>query len=62
MEMNKSPIYGIDWIQNIANIGETQYYKLYPSGGASLMSGRFYIALPSTTVLTYAIKQQYNLW
>ena len=51
-----------NWILNIGNIQDNEHAKIYPTGNASLSSGRFYVALPATTILTPAIIKQYNIW
>jgi len=51
-----------NWILNISNIRDDELAKIYPTGNAGLSSGRFYVALPATTILTPAIIKQYNIW
>ena len=51
-----------NWILNIANIRDNELANIYATGDASLSSGRFYVALPETTILTPAIIKQYNIW
>lgn len=62
IEMNMDPNIGRNWISNIANIGEDEPAKLYPTGHASLGSGRIYVALPASLQITKEIEQRYNLW
>lgn len=59
--MNKDPMYGCNWILNIQNIGEQQKAILYPTGNAST-NGKFYVAIPSTNVLTQSDKQKWNMF
>lgn len=61
LTMNKNPLYGYNWIMNIENIGETKQAILYPTGSA-LISGRLYVALPSTHLLTQADKNKWNIF
>ena len=63
IKMNSSPLMGVNWIQNIENIGETQTARLYPSECAGLASGRIYVALPATnnSVLTAADYKKWNI-
>jgi hypothetical protein len=61
MEMNNSKL-GRGWIKNIERIGELELAKIYPTGDAGLASGRIYIALPASLVITDQIRQQYNIW
>lgn len=60
LEMNKTPTWN-QCIIKIDNLADTQLAKLYPTGNAGLC-GRIYIALPADLVLTYKIKEQYNIW
>ena len=62
LEMNADPTLGRNWIINIANIGKNELAKIYPSGNASLASGRIYVALPATLEITEEIELKYNLW
>ena len=60
LEMNKSPIYGCNWITHIADIGENELAQLCPTGNAWL-GGRIWRALPASLALTTEIKWKYNL-
>lgn len=60
--MNSNIILGSNWIKNIENIKENEEAILYSTGDAGLSSGRIYIALPASTILTIAIIKQYNIW
>ena len=61
LQMNADPTLGRNWIINITTLGENEPAKLYPTGNASL-SGRIYIALPASLLITKEVELQYNLW
>ena len=61
LQMNSDLIYGFNWIMNLENINNTQTSKLYPTGDACMSSGRFYVALPATTVITKEHITKYNI-
>ena len=62
LQMNSDPKYGFNWIMNLENINNTQMIKLYPTGNAGVSSGRLYVALPTTTIITKEISAKYNIW
>ena len=60
-QMNYNPKYGSNWI-NTTNITTTNdKYILYPTGDATLQSGRKYIALSSNTKIDEETKKKYNI-
>jgi hypothetical protein len=62
LEMNSSTTLGFNWIKNIESIKKDEKAKIYPTGDAGLASGRIYVALPESTILTKYIITQFNLW
>ena len=62
LETNSNASYGFNWILNLENINNTQLAKLYPTGNAGLMTGKLYVALPATTIITKEITAKYNIW
>ena len=61
-KMNYNSIYGSNWIKyDINTLNSNNRYTLYPTGDASINSGRIYIALPTTTKLTNIDKIKYNI-
>ncbi len=61
-KMNYNSKYGSNWItidKNISN--SSNEFKLYPTGYATISTGRTYIALPVNTKLTETDKIKYNI-
>ena len=52
---------GTNWIKKDSTLPNSNNYKLYPTGDATISSGRIYIALPSNTIIDEKIKQKYNI-
>ena len=61
LEMNKSSVFGHNWITHIDDIGANEMAQICPTGYAGL-GGRFWRALPASLVLTEEVKCKYNLW
>jgi hypothetical protein len=62
LQMNNDPTYGMKWIINIENIRDDELAILYPTGGASVITGKIYVALPATTIITEEINKKYKIW
>lgn len=60
-KMNTDPKYGSNWIQNLNNINNNQFIKLYATGQSSISTGRVYIALPANMKLTDQDIVKYNI-
>jgi hypothetical protein len=61
LEMNKSPVFGHNWITHIDDIGTNEMAQICPTGDAGL-GGRIWRAFPASLVLTQEVKWKYNLW
>jgi len=62
LEMNSNRTFGFNWITNIENIKDNELAKLYPTGNASVSSGRLYVALPANKLITKELIEKYNIW
>jgi hypothetical protein len=49
------------WVNTSQVAEKHKNYTLHATGEATLQSGRIYIALPSTTVLTEETKKKFNI-
>jgi hypothetical protein len=58
-QMNYNNKYGSGWITN--NTNDNVPKVLYPTGDATLTSGRKYVALPAKTIITQEIREKYNI-
>lgn len=61
LAMNANKQFGLNWIRNIENIKDNEKAKLYPTGDSG-MSGKLYVALQATLVLTSEIIAKFNIW
>jgi hypothetical protein len=61
LEMNKSPVFGHNWITNIDDISTNEMAQICPTGDA-WVGGRIWRAFPASLVITKEVKNKYNLW
>ena len=59
--MNVNKLYGSQWIKNINELSDKQEYKLYPTGEYEFNSGRIYVALPASKIISEEDKKKYNI-
>ena len=64
--MNHDYKYGSGWIKMNTNTNtntntNNDRFKLYATGDSSINTGRIYIALPASEVITEEIKRKYNI-
>jgi len=67
-DMNLNYKYGPGWIKinqnansNINTNISKDNYKLYATGDSNISSGRIYIALPASEIITEELKRKYNI-
>ncbi len=64
-DMNLNYKYGPGWIKINQNANDNTHikdnYKLYATGDSNISSGRIYIALPASEVITEEVKRKYNI-
>ena len=60
-QMNYNPKYGSNWINTKNTNTVNDKYKLYPTGDATLQSGRIYVALPANTIIDENNRKKYNI-